>query len=115
MSENRSEDKFGELLRFSLDRQPGMEPPPGLPAAMVKLVAYLPDKGGAEAFATRALVGIAILAAGACVTLQFDLIASPVGELLDRAPWPLLLTAAAAIGAIRLEELISRVTSRPRS
>jgi hypothetical protein len=109
MNEDGSDEKLEALLRHALSRAPGMEPPAGFAREMASLAADQPEAAALEIRATRALVSLAVLGTGACALLFID--ASRVFHLLGRAPWPLLMTAAAAIGALKLAEIAQVPTS----
>jgi hypothetical protein len=104
MSENRADEPFDALLRHALMRSPGAEPPPGFARSMAERVADLPETGAMERFATLVLLTLAVLGSVACAGLYFDTIASRALQVLGRVPWPLLLAAAATMGAIKLSE-----------
>lgn len=68
----------------------------------------MPERTGLAISAAGALVGVGILAAGWGVFINIDEVASRLEHIFDRAPWPLLLTAAATVGAVKLFELRRR-------
>jgi hypothetical protein len=103
MNEDRGDARFDALLRDALARAPVPEPPRDFPRKMASLVTDQPEAAAVEIGFTRALVSVAVLAAGACALLFVD--TPRIFNVLDRAPWPLLLTTAVAIGAIKLAEI----------
>jgi hypothetical protein len=105
MNEDRPDEKFDALLRHTLSHAPMPEPPPGFAREMAALAADEPEAAAVEIWITRVLVILVVLASGAGALFVIDSIALRLQRLLDGAPWPLLLTAAAAIGGIKLAEI----------
>jgi hypothetical protein len=104
MNEGGEDDNFDVFLRDVLHRSPGAEPPPGFARATAERVADLPDTDVVEKYVTHVLLGLAVIAAGVCAFLCFDSVANQMREVLRGAPWPLLLTAGVAFGAVKLAE-----------
>jgi hypothetical protein len=107
MNEERTDD-FATLLRQALLESPPAEPPPGFARATANLVTPARESATMEILATRLLLGLAVFATSVSVVMAFPMIAERIGPLVRDAPWPLLLTAAAAFGVIGLTERLSR-------
>jgi hypothetical protein len=105
MSEERPDEKLDALLRHALSRAPTAEPPAGFAREMAILTADQPEAAAVEILATRALLGVSVMATG-CALMFVELDAWRAFHLLDRAPWPLMLAAAAIIGAIKIAEIV---------
>lgn len=109
---SESPDRFDALLRHALSHPPAQEPPADFAHATAMLVADAPETASLEIWTTRVLVSLGVLGAGAYALFCVDSVARHVGHYLQRAPWPLLLTLAAAVVAIELSQLALGVRSR---
>lgn len=104
MTEFRHEGYFDELLSHAVKLSDDAQPPPGFAKSIADRVA---DESGAEAAEfrmTALLVSVSALATAASVVSQIDAVASRALPILNRAPWPLLVTAIASIGVFALAE-----------
>ena len=110
MSE-KNPDKFDALLRHTLNDAEIPRPPPNFAHDIAQL-AGLGEQANVETWIGRLAIAITAAAASAFMLSHAWAGIRKVLELLDGAPWPLLLTAAAAFGGVKLLEVVRRPDKR---
>lgn len=101
-------DKFDALLRHTLNHSAIPQPPPNFARDLAQRTAGVPEQANVETWIGGLAVAIAAVAASVLMLSQAWAGIRKVLELLDGAPWPLLLTAAIVFSGIKLFEVARR-------
>lgn len=99
-------EQLDALLRHVVHTARVPQPPADFARAMAEQVRDLPEEAGLESWLTRVVLAIAAIAVAAFAAPFVVVVGARITQLLEGAPWPLLLATGVVFGGIKLAEFV---------